>query len=238
MKSQLLNDNVSRVARCPEICGRSLDTLFDRMGKHNFRQMGFRSDSGGLQTGIHTKTFFSGHKRNSYPKLSNHSIRKRNRESFKQKCNRKSSETGYYERPLKYSFSVSKEKWEDETCIKPSTYQQVSSEETFQNGLYEKSHTISRKRRLVHNSRLTCSRCILSPKNIQAPLQISSIQFQGQDVSVLSSKFLSYSGAKSFLKGHISSSSLFKTTEYSSCNISGRLVSPQSNHYGKIYSSF
>ena len=76
METQLLNDNVSIVARCPEICGRSLDTLFDRMGKHNFRQMGFRSDSGGLQTGIHSITFFSRHKRNSYPKLSNHSIRK------------------------------------------------------------------------------------------------------------------------------------------------------------------
>ena len=167
-----------------DTCGRSFDTFFDRMGKHNFRQMGFRSDSEGLQTGIHSKTFFSRHKRNSYPKLSNHSIKERNRESFKQKCNRKSSETGYYERPLKYSFSGSKEKREDETCIKPSTSQQVSSEETFQNGLYEKSHTISRKRRLVHNSKL--SRCILSPKNIQAPSQISSIQFQGQGVSVLS----------------------------------------------------
>ena len=89
------------------------------------------------------KTFFLRHKRNSYPKLSNHSVKKRNRESFKQKCNRKSSEKGYYERLLQYSFSGSKEKWEDETCNKPSTFQQVSSEETFQNGLYEKSHTIS-----------------------------------------------------------------------------------------------
>ena len=80
---------------------------------------------------------------------------------------------------------------------------------------------------MVDNYRF--SRCILSPKNIQAPLPISSIQFQGQGVSLWSSKFWSYSGVKNFLKGHISSSSLFKTTEYSSSNISGRLVSPQSN---------
>ena len=40
-----------------------------------------------------------------------------------------------------------------------------SNQTNKQNGLYEKSHTISRKRRLVHNSRLKCSRCIL-PKKI------------------------------------------------------------------------
>ena len=89
-----------------DTCGRSFDSFFDRMGKHNFRQMGSRFDSGRLQTGIHsTKTFFSRHKRNSYPKLSNHAIK---RESFKQKCNRKSSEKGYYGRLLQYSFSGSK----------------------------------------------------------------------------------------------------------------------------------
>ena len=100
-----------------DTCGRLFDTFFDRMGKHNFRQMGFRSDWGRLQTGIHSKTFFSRQKRYSYPKLSNHSIRKRNRESFRQKCNRNSSEKGYHERLFQYSFSGFKEKREDESAF-------------------------------------------------------------------------------------------------------------------------
>ena len=85
-ESKLLNDNVSIVAKCPEIpVGGRLTHFFDRMGKNNFRLMGFRFDSGRLQTGIHSKTFFLRHKRNSYPKRSNHYVKKRNREYFKQK---------------------------------------------------------------------------------------------------------------------------------------------------------
>ena len=55
----------------------------DRIGKHNFRIMGLRSDSGMLQTKDYSKTSFLRHKRNSYQKLSNQFVRKRNRESFK-----------------------------------------------------------------------------------------------------------------------------------------------------------
>ena len=51
MESQLLNDNVSLVTRCPEISvGGRLTHFFDRMRKNNFRQMGFRFDLGRLQT--------------------------------------------------------------------------------------------------------------------------------------------------------------------------------------------
>ena len=81
-----------------DTCGRSFDTFFDRMGKHNLRQMGSRFDLGRLQTGIHSKTFFLRHKRNSCPKLSNHAIRKRNREYFKhiERVQKKDSMKGFY----------------------------------------------------------------------------------------------------------------------------------------------
>ena len=228
MESQLLNDNVSIVARCPEIpVGGRLTHFLTEWESITSDKWVLDLIQEGYKLEFIRKPSFRGIKETVVPSCQTMLLEKEIENLLSKNAIEKSSEKGYYERLLQYSFSGSKEKREDETCNKSSTSQQVCSEETFQNGLYEKSHTISRKRRLVNNSRY--SRCLLSSKNIQAPSPTPSFQFQGQGVSVPSSKFRSYSGAKSFLKGHISSSSLFKTTEYSSCNISGRLVSPQSN---------
>ena len=85
MESQLLNDNVSTVARCPEITVGGRLSHFDRTGKYNFRQMGSGIDSRRLQIGVYSKTTFSRNKRNSCFSLSNSFNSKRNRQSFKQK---------------------------------------------------------------------------------------------------------------------------------------------------------
>ena len=207
-------------------CGRLFITFFDRMGKHNFRQMGSGIDSR-LQIGVHSKTTFSRNKRNTCFSLSNSFNSRRNRQSFKLKCNRKDTEKGCNERFLQYTFSGSKEKWGNASCDKLATSQQISSEETFQNGHNDKSFAVSRKRRLINNSRSI--RCILPSEDFQTSSEIFPVQFSGQDVPISRPKFRSNSSTKSFHKSNFSSCSSFKKTKHTSCNIPRRLAGSKSD---------
>ena len=208
-------------------CRRSFVTFFDRPGIYNFRQIGSRIDSGRLQIGIHLKTPFSGHKRDSGSGLSKCFNSKRNRQSFKQKCNRKSSEMGCNERFLQYTFSGTKEKWANAASDKFTPSQQVSSHETFQNGHNGKGTTVSRKRRLVNNSRSV--RRIFPSEDFQASSKISQIQFSGQSLPISSAKFWSNGSAQNLYEIDVSSSSLLEKTKHTSCNIPGRLANFKSD---------
>ena len=134
---------------------------------------------------------------------------------------------GCNERFLQYTFSGTKEKWANAASDKFTTSQQVSSQETFQNGHKGKGATVSRKRRLVNNSRSV--RCIFPSEDFQASSKISQIQFSGQSLPISSAKFWPNGSTQNFYEIDVSSSSSLEKTKHTSCNIPRRLANFKSD---------
>ena len=128
---------------------------------------------------------------------------------------------------MQYTFSGTKEKWANAASDKFTTSQQVSSQETFQNGHNGKGATVSRKRRLVNNSRSV--RCIFPSEDFQASSKISQIQFSGQSLPISSAKFWPNGSAQNFYEIDVSSSSSLEKTKHTSCSIPRRLANFKSD---------
>ena len=192
MESQLLNDNVSIVARCPEIPvgGRLthfltewesilsdkwiLDQIWERYKLEFIRKPSFRCIK---ETVIRSCQII----------LLEKEIENLLSKNAIERVQKKGTMKGFYSTLFLVPTKNGTDKMRPIINLRPLNRYLVKKH--FKIDSMKKSHRISRKRRLVDTSRL--SRCILSPKNIQAPSQISSIQFQGQDFSVPSSKFRS-----------------------------------------------
>ena len=197
------------------------------MGTNHKRSMGIKHYSRWIQTGICSQTTLFRHKRNKGQNKRQNFNRYRNSRTSEQECDRNCPKTQNSDRFLQYIISGSKEKWRNETCHQSKTPQQVSAEETFQNGHYEKSFESSSKRRLEHKSR--SKRCLFSHRDSQGASSVSPFLLQISSLPVQSTLFRSDSSSSSIYQSHSSSSILSSKTECSVSYISRRLVDSKQN---------
>ena len=184
--------------------------------------MGSRSCSGGLQIGVRTKTSISGSKTNKSSFQSSSNYSGRNKQSFKQKCNRNCRSQTLSKRFLQYVISGTKEKWGIEASHKFKTPKHVSEEKAFQDGNNVKSPKLSSKGRLCNQFR--SKRRLLSSENFQGTSQIPSVCISGGNLPMESNVFWANGQSQSFFQDNVCSGSIFTETGNSSVLLSRRLA--------------
>ena len=197
--------------------------------------MGPRCSKGGLQTGICRETTFFGNKRNLCKRKRSKFDRFRNSGTFTKKCCRNSSQESNKNRFLQHIVFSTQKEWGNAPCYQFEATQQVSEEDTFQNGHYEKSSEPSSKGRL--ESKFRSKRRIFSHWDSQKTSQISPFLLQISSLPVQSSVLRSYSSTTSVYKNDSSSGCIPSKAKYKDCSISRRLVRSKSDKESAIAES-
>lgn len=184
--------------------------------------MGSFDNSRGIQTGVHRETSSIGNKEN-FSFFNRYNIfTSRGKHFIRKRCNRTSTESCETNRFLQYILSGAQKEWQNETSNKSQTPQQVSQENTFQNGHIIKGVKSSENRRLGHISR--SKRCLSTCSNISYTSEISLILHSKPVLSIQSPLFRTNFITKSLHKNSICSGSIPEDFRHKTSCVSRRLA--------------
>ena len=188
--------------------------------------MGLVSNNRGLQTRVSRNAILDRHTENLCVFKRLGYFNPRNKYSYRKRCYRTCSPARCSNRFLQYVFSSPQKERDNETSNKSQTPQQVSQENTFQNGHSHKSIKLSKNRRLGHFS--GSKRCLFTHPNFSEASQVSQIFGSEPVLSVESSLFRTNFGSESLYKNGFRSSGFFENSKCKTSSISRRLASSQS----------
>ena len=195
--------------------------------------MGLVSHTRGLQTRISVVPSANRHKANFSPERQFTYYRSRSGRLIKKRRNRESSISREKFRFLQHIFPCPQEKWENETHHKSETPQQVSSEDSFQNGHIVKGLKSSEARRLGHIFR--SERCLSARANFLETQEVPSVLCKQKMLPVQSVMLRTNLCPEGIHQVGSRSSSTFTTAKCQTSIVSRRLVSFESSQ--KVSSS-
>ena len=192
-----------------------METNYDRpMGLGHYRTWS--------QTGIQSDSSVQWHKANKRFKKRTAFNSKRNRQSFRKKCDRESSSFSNKHRFLQYAVLSSKKERGNEARCQFKATQQVSPQATFQNGNYCKSLKSSRDGRLGCNNR--SKRCLPSYHDTRVTSKVSQVFVPRGGLSVPSTVFWPLDGPKNLCQSQLSGHGSFEKVRPEAVQLSGRLA--------------
>ena len=196
-----------------------------KLEKDHRRSVGVVCNTTRLQTGVHKKAPSNRHKTNFSPQQKFRIIKCGSGRIIRKRCYR----DGAFERNscrfLQHLFPGPQKEWKVKTCYKPETLKQVSAENSFQDGHYDKSFESSEAERLGNLSRL--ERCISSYTDFSKASEISSFLHSRQVLSMEIPLLRSNFGPSRVYENYSSRSSSSTSPKYQTGLISGGLVDPE-----------
>ena len=196
-----------------------------KLEKDHRRSVGVVCNTTRLQTGVHKKAPSNRHKTNFSPQKKFRIIKCGSGRIIRKRCYR----DGAFERNscrfLQHLFPGPQKEWKVKTCYKPETLKQVSAENSFQDGHYDKSFESSEAERLGNLSRL--ERCVSSYTDFSKASEISSFLHSRQVLSMEIPLLRSNFGPSRVYENYSSRSSSSTSPKYQTGLISGRLVDPE-----------
>ena len=173
-----------------------------------------------LPSRISNSSQIFGNKKDKICKTRFGNLSKRDNTAFKERSHRTNSVLQAKFRFLQYTFHHSKKEWEITTCNKSETPQQVSREETFQNGYISQGFKSCKSRRLGFINR--SDRCLPSRSYSCQSSQISKIPHKRSKLSVESNVLRPYICTKGLHKDNVGCDGSFTSAKCTNSSLSRR----------------